>query len=127
MFAVSLALSKTSILFLYRRIFYLSHSWLDFFTIIIPFMIAIVVMFGIGISFSVIFACGTHFSYWWSTAGTALKDHCIDTQMLSYAQSVSDFIIDVIILAIPIPLIWRLHLSTKRKLGVIAIFLTAGV
>ncbi|CAG8981538.1 hypothetical protein HYALB_00013165 [Hymenoscyphus albidus] len=127
MFAVSLAFSKSSILFLYRRIFYVNRKWLDLATIIIPFMIAIVVIFGISISFATIFACGTHVSYWWSTAGSALKEHCIDTQMLTYSHSVSDFLIDVIIIAIPIPLVWRLHLSTKRKIGVIAIFLTAVV
>lgn len=80
-----------------------------------------------GVTFATIFACGTHFSYWWSSAGAELKAHCINTQTLGYAQSVSDFIIDVLIVTIPIPPIWRLHLSLKRKLGVVAVFLTAGV
>jgi hypothetical protein len=90
-------------------------------------MLIIVCLFGVGITLSTIFACGTHFSYWWVSAGAELKAHCIDTQMLTYAQSISNFIIDVIIIAIPIPLVWKLHLPLKRKLSVIAVFLTATV
>jgi hypothetical protein len=71
----------------------------------ISFMLVIVFMFGFGISFGLIFACGTHFSYWWASAGAELKAHCIDTQMLTYAHSVSDFFIDIIIVVIPIPLV----------------------
>jgi hypothetical protein len=127
MFAVSLALSKASILCFYRRIFCPLTKWYDFATLTISFMLVIVVMFGVGITFATIFACGTHVSYWWSSAGAELKDHCVNTQMLEYAQSVSDFIIDAIIILIPIPLVWRLKLSSKRKLGVIAVFLTAAL
>jgi hypothetical protein len=90
-------------------------------------MLVIVAMYGISLTFATIFACGVHVDIWWASAGAALKERCINTQMLTYAQTVSDFIIDGIILVIPIPLIWRLHLEPQRKLGVIAVFLTASL
>lgn len=124
---MSLALSKASILCFYRRIFCQLTKWYDLATLTISFMLVAVVMFGIGVTFATIFACGTHFSYWWSSAGAELKEHCVNTQLLAYAQCVSDFIIDAIIILIPIPLVWRLQLSPKRKLGVIAVFLTAAL
>ncbi|KAI0181178.1 hypothetical protein GGR52DRAFT_523153 [Hypoxylon sp. FL1284] len=127
MFAPSLSLSKSSILCFYRRIFCPKRPWSDPNVLGITFMLIIVAMFGISVSMGTTFACGTHFSYWWSSAGADLQAHCIDTQMLTYAHSVSDFIIDVIIIMMPIPLVWKLHMSFQRKLGVIAVFLTAAV
>ncbi|KAI1404190.1 hypothetical protein F4819DRAFT_448227 [Hypoxylon fuscum] len=127
MFAASLSLSKASILCFYQRIFCPQSPWRDITVLSIAFMLTVVVMFGIGITFATVFACGTHFSYWWSSAGADLKAHCVNTQMLTYAQSVSDFIIDVIIIVMPVPLVWKLHMSPQRKLGVIAVFLTAAV
>ncbi|KAI1269175.1 hypothetical protein F5Y18DRAFT_373826 [Xylariaceae sp. FL1019] len=90
-------------------------------------MLIIVTIFGVGITFAYIFACGTHFEYYWSTAGAEIREKCIDTQMLIYAQSVSDFIIDAIVILFPIPLVWKLHMKIKRKLAVTAVFLTASL
>jgi hypothetical protein len=90
-------------------------------------MLFIVAMYGIALTFAYIFACGAHVSIWWASAGAELKEKCIDTQMLTYAQSVSDFVIDAIILTIPVPLVWRLHLEPRRRLAVIGVFLTASL
>ena len=127
MFGTTITCSKASILCLYRRIFCIKGQWRDKTNLVIAFMLVIVAMYGISVTFATIFACGTHVSIWWATAGAELKAKCIDTQMLTYAQSVSDFIIDAIILSIPVPLIWRLHLEPKKKLGVLAVFLTASL
>ncbi|KAI0438430.1 hypothetical protein F4803DRAFT_534988 [Xylaria telfairii] len=127
MFAASVSLSKASILCFYRRIFCPRGAWRDLAVISIAFMLVIVTLFGIGITFAYIFACGTHFNYYWSTAGAEVLEKCINTQILIYAQSVSDFIIDAIIILMPIPLIWKLHMKVKRKLAVTAIFLTASL
>ncbi|KAI1430272.1 hypothetical protein F5Y12DRAFT_722938 [Xylaria sp. FL1777] len=127
MFAASVSLSKASILCFYRRIFCLRGLWRDLTMISITFMLVIVAMFGIGITFAFIFACGTHFEYYWSTAGAELLEKCINTQKLVYAQSVSDFIIDAIIILMPIAMVWKLHMKVQRKLAVIAIFLTASL
>ncbi|KAI1416606.1 hypothetical protein F5Y13DRAFT_186223 [Hypoxylon sp. FL1857] len=116
MFAASLSLSKASILCFYQRIFCPKSSWRDITVLSIAFMLTVVVVFGIGITFATIFACGTHFSYWWSSAGADLKAHCVDTQMLTYAQSVSDFIIDAIIIIMPIPLVWKALAASLIKM-----------
>ncbi|KAM7215551.1 hypothetical protein V8F06_009117 [Rhypophila decipiens] len=127
LFAASLSCSKASILFLYRRIF-CSDSLLRNFTLyIVWFLLVIVALFGIGITLAHVFACGTQFHYWWSSAGADLRAHCADTQTLTYAHSVSGFIIDVLLMAIPIVPVWRMHLPLGRKLGVMAVFLTGGV
>ena len=47
---------------------------------------------------------------------------CVDTIPLWYAGSISDIIIDFMILGMPIPSVLKLQLPTKQKLGVLAMF-----
>ncbi|KAI1273563.1 hypothetical protein F5Y07DRAFT_376355 [Xylaria sp. FL0933] len=101
--------------------------WRDLAMRSITFMLVVVSFFGVGFSLSWIFACRTHPEYIWSTAGEKILEKCIDTQMLLYAQAVSDFIIDALIILMPIPLVWRLHMKIKRKPAVLGVFLTASL
>ena len=48
---------------------------------------------------------------------------CVDTIPLWYTGSITDIIIDFMILAMPIPMVWNLHLPTKQRIGVLAMFL----
>ncbi|KAI0484190.1 hypothetical protein GGR56DRAFT_612722 [Xylariaceae sp. FL0804] len=127
LYPASVSFSKASILCLYWRIFCRRRPWGDVFKIVTAFMLVIVFLFGVCQTFPFVFACGTHFAYYWENSGSALVEHCIDTQILTYSQSVSDFIIDCIVILIPIPLVWRLHMPVKRKLGVTFVFLTASI
>ncbi|KAF2113243.1 hypothetical protein BDV96DRAFT_119738 [Lophiotrema nucula] len=124
---LNLAIIKLSILFFYRRIFVNHGNKWGIVSIIITTLMVLTGMWGIAFTFSVVFSCKTHFSYWWASAGAELRLYCIDTQMLMYGWVVSGFIMDCLILVIPVPLVWRLHLETKRKIGVIAIFLTGSI
>ena len=48
--------------------------------------------------------------------------HCVDRHMFQLPSSIIDIVSDFTILLLPLPLIWRLKLATKKKLGVYAIF-----
>lgn len=48
---------------------------------------------------------------------------CVNTVPLWYAGSISDIVIDFMILGMPIPAVWKLNLPVKQKLGVLAMFL----
>ncbi|KAK4692115.1 hypothetical protein P7C71_g5025, partial [Lecanoromycetidae sp. Uapishka_2] len=52
---------------------------------------------------------------------------CIDENMMYLAQAFSDVITDIMILAIPLPCIWALQMSTKRKLAVCGVFLLGAL
>lgn len=47
---------------------------------------------------------------------------CVDSFALFIASSVTNVITDVIMLIIPLFAIWNLHMATKRKVGIAAIF-----
>lgn len=47
---------------------------------------------------------------------------CINEIALFYAVSATDIAIDVLILAIPIPFIWKLHMRTGQKVALTSVF-----
>ena len=50
---------------------------------------------------------------------------CFDNATnLTLASAVVNFVSDLYLLWLPLPLVWNLQLTTKRKLGIIAIFMT---
>ena len=48
---------------------------------------------------------------------------CIDAITMWLSMSVSDLIIDIMILTLPIPMVLNLQLRPKQKVGVLAMFL----
>ena len=55
------------------------------------------------------------------------KHNCVNTVPLWYAGGISDIILDAIILAMPVPMVLRLQLPQKQKIGVICMFLTGAL
>ena len=53
--------------------------------------------------------------------------HCVDMMAFFYANSVSDVLLDVAILALPVPLVWGLRLGWRRKCAVGGMFALGGV
>ncbi|SLM35585.1 hypothetical protein LPUS_04890 [Lasallia pustulata] len=115
---------KLSIAFFYRRLFVSSRgAWFDWATKI---SIAVVILWIIAFFFGYIFSCGTHFSAWWISFEDNAK-YCGVLPDYDTAFVVSDLITDIMILCLPLPVIWNLHMTTGRKLVVIGILATGAV
>ena len=95
---LALGLIKLSVLCFYRRIFRGRV-----FDIINWTLIALVVLWTLGFFLVQVFDCRTHFSTNWGTLRQLQK--CLDTFSQFLAYTVSDVIIDVFILALPVPLV----------------------
>lgn len=72
-------------------------------------------MMMIGFFFATLFECGSHVSAMWQSA-EALQTYCPNTDSYDYGFAISDFITDVMILAMPIPLVSKLPDSVATKL-----------
>jgi len=96
-----LGCSKISALLFYRRIFCVSGRKATFNIIVVASIVAVV---GWVISFEFLtgFQCHTHFSALWD--GTYAK-YCTYSFAYLLGQAISDFLLDVWILALPIPLV----------------------
>jgi hypothetical protein len=114
--AILLTFSKSSILFLYRRIF-----TPRVFRRVTDVCIAIVLAWGLSITLATIFSCTpvdaiwTHFM--WET-----PEFCIDLIPFFDAVSITDAVTDLMILILPIPMIWKLQMPFKQKMALSGIF-----
>lgn len=119
----SLACIKLSALCFYRRIFCVGgkNDWFNIASII---TIMIVVIWLVVFQFLTGFQCGTHFSALWNGTYT---EYCTISFPFLYGLAVSDFLLDIWILALPIPRIIQLHATMRKKLAIIGVFLLAFV
>ncbi|KAI1440008.1 hypothetical protein F5Y02DRAFT_32223 [Annulohypoxylon stygium] len=115
---------KLSIIFFYRRIFNPSKS--DRFNLITIICACIIVAWTMAYIFAVAFDCGLHWTAHWSSVADIIN-YCHGTQQLVESLLITDLITDVIIIALPMPIIWSLHLTLMRKIAITAIFLLGGV
>lgn len=59
--------------------------------------------------------------------GTVYNDKCIDAIPMYLTQAYADVVLDVFILIIPIPMIYKLRLPSRQKIAVLGIFLLGGM
>ncbi|KAI2614960.1 plasma membrane protein Pth11-like protein [Hypoxylon sp. NC1633] len=121
---LALGCIKASFLFFYMRIFATDKK--NTISILLITMIALVIAWTVAFFFAALFQCGRDFYVHWGSPKDIVT-HCVGTTDLGFALCVTDFIMDVLIMAFPIPLIARLNLSLQRKLAIISVFLLGGV
>ncbi|KAK6948691.1 hypothetical protein Daesc_010461 [Daldinia eschscholtzii] len=102
----TLACIKLSAVFFYRRIFCTSGKRTTFGTFLTGFQ------------------CGTHFSALWDGSYTK---YCTISFPFLYGLVISDFLLDIWILALPIPNILYLYTTLQRKLAIMSVFLLAFI
>ncbi|APA06872.1 predicted protein [Sclerotinia sclerotiorum 1980 UF-70] len=115
----ALGLVKLSLILFYRRVF--TRNAAPRFNIVTWFMIIIILIWTLSFFFSILFICGLDFSAYW-TSTIVEKAHCVDTDRLHNAFAISDVVTDFVIICLPVPMIFGLHLTVARKIGILAIF-----
>ena len=83
-------------------------------------MIIFIAAWTVAFFFAEVFVCGTQPQVKW-TAG-AVK-HCVDETALDMAFAVTDTFGDILIVLMPYPVIRKLQIGTREKLGLVGIFL----
>lgn len=113
MLTIAFGFVKCSILALYRRIFVSEKN--SAFDIICKVMTAIVIGWSITFFIIVCLVCGpSPWAYWGSDAEKATCATFTPTRGLAG----TDMVIDVLLMVLPQPLIWRLRLSTSKKVAI---------
>ncbi|PQE23630.1 integral membrane protein [Rutstroemia sp. NJR-2017a BVV2] len=113
---LSLTFTKLSVVLLYRRIFRG-----ELFNKICSGLITIIGCWGISFFFATVFECFPIRDVWVTLYGQPRS--CYNYLPMFFATAISNFIIDVMILATPMPLIWKLHMPVQQKAAVTGIFL----
>ncbi|CAG8973917.1 hypothetical protein HYALB_00003695 [Hymenoscyphus albidus] len=114
--AIALGFIKVSVLLFYRRVFQVK-PW---FNTVSKIIAVVVILWSVTFSISGLAHCGTHFSAWWN--GNLVK-YCNNTAVENVWFGVTDVVLDLIILAMPIPMIWKLqHITNRQKIGQSVVF-----
>ena len=87
------------------------------------FLIAVNAVFYTIFFFIPIFLCNPRSKIW----NPEEDGHCLGASQLYLASAVFNMLSDMAMLSVPLYLIWNLQMSTRRKIGVCAIFLTGGL
>lgn len=115
----SLLFSKLSIFLLFLRIFvvkvYMRYAIYAgmFWTVItyLPFLI------------TTSYLCAPHVGQKWNLETGQNCDKGVDWEITSGAMAV---LLDIYILVLPMPLLWKMSLPMRRKLGIVLVFTTAS-
>ena len=111
---------KASILCMYLRLFGVNKA----FSKAVYSFLVMVVAWGVATFFSTIFQC-TPISAVWDPSTT--NGQCLDYPSWFIGTSVPSILIDFGILVLPITMIWRLKLSTGKKVALTSIFLIGAL
>ncbi|KAI1453282.1 hypothetical protein F4805DRAFT_381511 [Annulohypoxylon moriforme] len=124
MLPLALACTKASFLFFYIRVFTMQKRS-AIYRLLLGSVIFIA-MWAVAFFFATLFECDHNFWRIWSSE-TEFLTRCSYTINLVLILCITDFITDIFIFIIPIPLVLRLKLSTPRKISVCLMFFLGGV
>ncbi|KAJ0418860.1 hypothetical protein BJY00DRAFT_314538 [Aspergillus carlsbadensis] len=115
---IAFGLIKTSILLLWKRML----SPIRSFQLFCTGMIGLVAAWSIAFFFATLFQCGTHWDWNWAPIGFFLTQ-CTDTLNMLTVFCGTDLLTDFVIMFMPLPIIWKLQMSVKKKIGVMGVFM----
>ncbi|KAH8653225.1 hypothetical protein BGZ60DRAFT_533409 [Tricladium varicosporioides] len=118
-YVVALSVTKLSILCFYMRIF--QHQAL--FRTGVWTTIAFIVLSTTIISILTIFQCRP-ITYFWNR--DIKGGVCLDVNALAYANSALSMVQDVVIVFLPIPVVWKINLDSRKKFGIGIMFALGG-
>lgn len=121
-YIITVTLVRISILLLLRRVFIVEP-----FSIITSIVGAACVAWGISIFFANVFQCTPFMDAFDPDVVMTLSKKCIDLQAMFYGALGTAFILDFIILILPLHLIWRLRLPTRKKFELTVILSLGGM
>ena len=114
LYNTALSLVKLSVLIFYVRIFRTVETYR------VGFWVAgfFIVGWWIGIDLLAILSCIPVQKAWNPT----IPGHCLDTQHNFLGATITNIIIDIVLLVLPMPMLWQLHIRTSRKVGLVGVF-----
>ena len=109
---------KASILYLYRRVFFVSRG----FNIALWAIGLFVFGYSVAQTFAAIFQCVPIPAVW----DPKVKGDCINTSLAATILAAFNVATDFAILILPMPILWQLRMPTQQKLQIMGMFLLGG-
>lgn len=117
---LSLGFIKSSFIMFYRRIFCSgSRTW---FSTLTSSVLILIVVWTITFFFLFVFNCGSNIWAQWSTVNDFIT-RCPNASKYLAGLAISDFLMDLVVILLPIPMISRLNMDLKKRLLLIGVFM----
>ncbi|KAK7964146.1 hypothetical protein PG988_011120 [Apiospora saccharicola] len=120
---LSSALCKLSVVWQYRRVFPTPGA-----TRLCNGLMCVLVVYGLFSLFGAVFRCWPVASMWdlplSGTPGSTAR--CMNIAVFNYICSGTNILMDLVIFAIPVPLVNRLHISRRQKRALVVVFTFGG-
>lgn len=116
LYVASIALTKISMLLLYLRIFPERYLRIIFYSVL-----AFTSAWGIAVLFANIFACSP-MSHFWTRWDGEHEGQCISAEQLLWAHAIINIVLDVVIIGLPMPTLFKLNMRWGKKIGVVFMF-----
>jgi hypothetical protein len=116
----SVALPKIAIVLLYVRVF----NWKGTMRNIALLLMALLGATSFSLVLAAAFQC-TPLEFWWDR--TIKGGRCFDVQAFFHAQAIPGFVLDLMVMALPLRTIWALKLPTIKRIALMMIFLVASL
>jgi len=114
-YATAVTFTKVSIIVFYRRIFGITYSFYVCLFLAVGYWITIIIVANVG--------CRPLSFFWTQYTDPTALGTCIDFPKFFFGNGIAAMLIDVIILCVPVPIVWRLQMATTQKLAVVSILL----
>lgn len=114
-FTTGTAFAKSSAIFFYERIFSSSH---ERFRYALWVLHALNAAWLVGTLFALVFQCWPIAKVW----NAALDGECASLGKFALGNIIPSIIIDVFILLLPLPILWRLQMELDKKVLITAVF-----
>ncbi|KAI8960082.1 hypothetical protein F5Y11DRAFT_280565 [Daldinia sp. FL1419] len=123
MLPIATGCMKASFLFLYMRL--LTTSQNNIIRWFLKNFVIFTMIWTAAFFFVILFECGHNFWAIWNSQAE-FQAHCSSSAKSILALCITDFVTNVCIICVPIPLVLRLQLSRRKKLAVCLLFLLGG-
>lgn len=84
------------------------------FNIVSWVVIGVIILWSLAFFIAIAAACGNHFEANWASLGV-LKQECVDTFRMLLTYTITDVAVDLVIIAIPIPLVCGVDLTSTDQ------------
>ncbi|KAJ4297909.1 hypothetical protein N0V90_005808 [Kalmusia sp. IMI 367209] len=90
--------------------------------VIIWILMAAVTCFGLGNTFSMVLQCMPISFFWDGWRGEMIGKCTVDIRLFGFIRGGIEIVLDLIILTIPLPMLSKLQMSTRKKLQIMSMF-----
>ncbi|KAL4940971.1 hypothetical protein BDV06DRAFT_11933 [Aspergillus oleicola] len=117
LYVISIAFTKICMLLLLLRLFPD-----DSFRLVTKLVLALTMVWCLAFLFALLFTCRPLSYFWRMWEGEGGGGACFDQVALVWAHGITNMVLDVVILVLPMPTLIKLNLSWGRKIGICSMF-----